>query len=57
MKLTGHKTRSVFERYNVTSSTDLKNAADVLDRFHNPRGHKSGHNSGLRAQPKQVELL
>ncbi len=57
IRLTGHKTRSVFERYNVTSSTDLKNAADVLDRFHNPHGHDSGHNSGLRAQSKEVESL
>ena len=31
MKLTGHKTRSVFERYNVTSVSDLHDAARRLN--------------------------
>ena len=31
MKLTGHKTRSVFERYNITSPSDLRDAARRLD--------------------------
>jgi integrase len=31
MKLTGHKTRSVFERYDITSSNDLRAAARLLD--------------------------
>jgi integrase len=31
MLLTGHKTRSVFERYNITSGVDLKEAAHKLD--------------------------
>lgn len=30
MRLTGHKTRSVFERYNITSGADLRAAADRL---------------------------
>ena len=30
MQMTGHKTRSVFERYNVTSGADLKDAAKKL---------------------------
>lgn len=32
MQMTGHKTRSVFERYNVVSEGDLRNAADRLNR-------------------------
>ena len=33
MQMTGHKTRSIFERYNVTSGADLKEAAKKLDAF------------------------
>ena len=29
--LTGHKTRAVFERYNIVSETDLQEAAAKLD--------------------------
>lgn len=31
MQMTGHKTRSVFERYNITSAGDLRDAARLLD--------------------------
>jgi integrase len=34
MQMTGHKTRSVFERYNIVSCGDLKDAARKLDAAH-----------------------
>jgi hypothetical protein len=34
MQLTGHKTRSVFERYNIVSEGDLMEAAARLNQFH-----------------------
>ena len=31
--VTGHKTRAVFERYNIVSAGDLRDAAQRLDAF------------------------
>ena len=33
MQLTGHKTRAIFERYNIVSSGDLRDAARRLDTY------------------------
>ena len=43
MKISGHKTRSVFDRYNIVNETDLKKAAMSLSQYHD---ENHGHNLG-----------
>jgi integrase len=43
MAISGHKTRSVFERYNITSANDISDAGKELAAFH---AEKFGDNLG-----------
>jgi hypothetical protein len=38
MEILGHKTRSMFDRYNITSEKDLAEAMERLEKFHQAVG-------------------
>jgi integrase len=48
-EISGHKSESVFERYNITSEADIRDAAEKMSRFHSP-APKNGDNSGTKGQ-------
>lgn len=47
MSLSGHRTRSVFDRYNITSDADITQAASMIERAR----HQSLRESGLSQAP------
>lgn len=46
MSITGHRTRKVFDRYNIVTEDDLRRAAESLERYH----------SGLPTSPTVVPV-
>ena len=47
MRISGHKTRSVFDRYNITSDDDLRFAAEKIDKSYKEKQEsktEDGHN-------------
>ncbi len=49
MQISGHRTRSVFDRYNIVSENDLMDGAHKLDEYHaeaRRQASENGHNSG-----------
>jgi hypothetical protein len=44
MTISGHKTRSVFDRYNIVSPDDLKEASTKMEAYLRSQNH--GHNLG-----------
>ena len=45
MTISGHKTRSVFDRYNIVNPEDLKQASSRMEAYLQAQNH--GHNHGI----------
>lgn len=54
MRISGHKTRSVFDRYNIVSQNDLAEAGRKLGLFHE---QKVMHNSFTKSEERTSEVL
>ena len=46
MMVSGHKTRSVFDRYNIVNDTDLKLASQKMETYLQAQRAHNGHNAG-----------
>lgn len=52
MQISGHETRSVFDRYDIVSERDLREAAQRLDNYLGQiRKDRFGHTLGTPAYP------
>lgn len=53
MMISGHKTRTIFDRYNIVNEDDLKKASQRVKEYHQERVNlQNGHNLGtVQAQP------
>ncbi len=57
MAISGHKTRSVFDRYNIINEEDLKKASQRIKDYHLEMvNFKHGHNLGIIAPQPALEI-
>jgi integrase len=51
MKITGHRTRGIFERYNITDQSDMLGAGEIAEEF-SSRAH-APESSQISSQSKR----
>lgn len=54
MKISGHKTRAIFDRYHIVNEADLRSAAAMVSGKAPDSGHNSGHNQAKEAAQAPV---
>ena len=58
MAISDHKTRSIFDRYNITGESDLTKDAQALDAYHGPMQSISGEIAEqiIKGSPKGLSI-
>lgn len=56
MRISGHKTESVFNRYNITSQRDLREAARSLSKYIDEKNSQSTTKESLAENAAQFGL-